>query len=170
MATITFKGNPISTNGVLPQVGTVLPNFTLTDTNLNGVTLTDWQGQKKIFNIVLSVDTPVCSLSTKKFNDIAATLENTVVLVVSGDLPFAQKRYTDSECTNNVILLSTFRSTFSSDMGIEIINSQLKGLPARAVLVVDENNVVIYSELVSEITQEPNYDAIYSVTEQAVQL
>ncbi len=160
MATLTFKGNPINTNGDLPTVGETAPDFKLVTADLKDVTLADFPGKKKLLNIVPSLDTSVCALSTRKFNEHAKAHPDTVILVISADLPFAQKRFCGSEGLSNVVTLSMMRSRkFAKDYGVLLETGPLAGLTARAVVVVDENNVVRHTELVPEIAQEPNYDA-----------
>ncbi len=160
MATVTLKGNPIHTNGELPAVGARAPEFRLTNGELKDVSLADFQGKKKVLNIVPSLDTPVCATSTRKFNQSAGSLSNTVVLVVSADLPFASKRFCTTEGLSNVIPLSLMRSkAFAKDYGVLLQDGPLEGITARAVVVVDENDKVVYRQLVPEIGQEPDYDA-----------
>jgi thiol peroxidase len=159
MATITFQGKPINTVGELPAVGLNAPNFKLTNRKMLDVDLSAYAGKRKVMNIVPSLDTPTCQASTRKFNEKAAHLHNTAVLVISADLPFAQARFCEIEGIKHVEALSTFRSGFSHDYGVELLDSILAGLTARAVLVIDENDRVIYSELVSEIADEPDYAA-----------
>ncbi len=158
MATITFQGKPIHTSGDLPEVGAKAPDFKLVSNRLKDETLANYAGKKKVLNIVPSLDTPTCQASTRKFNEKASSLENTVVLVVSADLPFAQGRFCESEGLKDVIPLSTFRSSFAQDYGVELTDSILAGLTARAVVVINEDDNVIYTELVSEIADEPNYE------------
>ncbi|MHB8743009.1 MAG: thiol peroxidase [Sulfuricaulis sp.] len=159
MAQITLKGNPIHTNGDLPKVGSAAPDFMLTDADLNDLSLASFKGKKKLLNIVPSLDTPTCALSTKKFNEHAAQHPNTVVLIVSADLPFAQKRFCSAEHTDRVKTLSIMRDrNFSKDYGVLISDGPLKGLTARAVVVIDENDKVRFTELVPEIAHEPNYE------------
>jgi len=158
MASITLKGNPVQTKGELPSVGSVAPDFQLLRNDLSEVTLKDYSGKKKILSIFPSVDTPVCATAVKKFNEIASQLNNTVVLNISMDLPFAQKRFCGAEGIDGVETLSAFRSPFIKDYNLEMTDSVLKGLASRAILVLDENNKVLYSEQVPEIAQEPNYD------------
>ena len=159
MAKITLKGNPINTNSDLPKVGAAAPAFKLTDADLKDVSLADFKGKKKLLNIVPSLDTPTCALSTKKFNDYAKSNSNTVMLMVSADLPFAQKRFCSAENTPNVKTLSMMRDRhFAKDYGVLITDGPLAGITARAVVVIDENDKVKYVELVSEIAQEPNYE------------
>lgn len=157
MTIITFQGKPIETNGALPLVGTKAPDFTLVDGKLKDVTLGTYSGKRKILNIVPSVDTPTCAASTLKFNEKATHLHNTVVLVISADLPFAQCRFCSNESLHHVIPLSTFRSSFAEDYGVKLVDSILAGLTARAVIVIDEKDRVIYTELVSELSDEPDY-------------
>jgi thiol peroxidase len=160
MAKITLAGNPINTNGDLPKVGSPAPDFHLVDADLKDVRLADFKGKKKLLNIVPSLDTPTCALSTKKFNEYATQYGNTVMLIVSADLPFAQKRFCSAENTDKVKALSMMRSrNFAKDYGVLITDGPLAGITARAIVVIDENNKVVHTELVPEIKQEPNYDA-----------
>ena len=160
MAQITFKGNPVSTNGELPAVGTTAPDFNLVNSELKDVGLEAFAGKKKLISIVPSLDTSVCALSTRKLNEESKQYADAVVLVVSSDLPFAQKRFCDSEGLNNVVPLSMMRSrNFAKDYGVLQENGPLAGLTARAVVVLDAANRVRYTELVPEIAQEPNYTA-----------
>lgn len=160
MATITLQGNEIHTNGDLPAVGAQAPDFTLTTKELADVSLADYAGKKKVISIVPSLDTPVCQLSTKKFNDYAKQHADTVILVVAADLPFAMSRFCGDEGLDNVVTLSMMRDrNFAKDYGVLIDDGPLKGITCRALLVLDENNSVISSELVSEIADEPDYDA-----------
>lgn len=160
MATLTFKGNPIHTNGDLPTVGAIASDFKLVTTSLGDVTLADFAGKKKLLNIVPSLDTPVCALSTRKFNEHAKAHSDTVILIISADLPFAQKRFCGNEGLNNVVTLSMMRSRkFAKDYGVLLEDGPLAGLTARAVVVLDETNVVRHVELVPEIAQEPDYEA-----------
>jgi thiol peroxidase len=159
MAKITLAGNPINTNGELPKVGSAAPDFRLTDADLNDLSLASFKGKKKLLNIVPSLDTPVCAMSTKKFNDHAAKHPNTVMLIVSADLPFAMKRFCVAENTDKVKTLSMMRDrNFAKDYGVLIQDGPLKGITARAIVVVDEHDKVVHTELVPEIKQEPNYD------------
>ena len=160
MATITLQGNPFSTNGNLPQPGSEAPGFRLVGGDLKDVSLHDFAGKKKVLNIFPSIDTPTCATSVRKFNEKAAGLADTVVLCISTDLPFAQKRFCGTEGLDNVQSLSDFRNAdFAVDYGVSIADGPLRALTARAVVVLDENNRVLHSELVSEIKNEPNYDA-----------
>jgi thiol peroxidase len=159
MANITLGGNPIHTSGALPAVGAKAPDFKLTSGDLKDLTLADFKGKKKVLNIVPSLDTPVCATSTRKFNSDAGKLPNVAVLVISADLPFAAKRFCTTEGLANVTPLSTFRSSFAKDWGVAIVDGPLAGVTSRAVVVLDENDKVVYEEQVPEIKQEPNYDA-----------
>ncbi len=159
MATITLQGNEVHTNGELPTIGSDAPDFVLVDGDLNELSLNSFKGKKKLLNIVPSLDTPVCATSTKKFNDAAMARQNTAFLVISADLPFAQKRFCSAEGVENVIALSMMRSRdFASDYGVLIEDGPLAGVTARAVVVIDENDKIRYTELVPEIAQEPDYD------------
>ena len=160
MATITLHGNEVHTNGDLPAVGDKAPDFLLVDGELNNVSLEAYTGKKKLLNIVPSLDTPTCAMSTKKFNDIAKEKEDTVFLMISGDLPFAMTRFCLVEGTDNVIPLAMMRSrNFAKDYGVLIEDGPLAGITARAVVVINENDQVAYTELVPEIAQEPDYDS-----------
>ena len=160
MAQVTLKGNPIHTNGELPAVGAAAPAFKLTGADLKDVSLADYKGKRKILNIVPSLDTPTCATSTRKFNEQASKLANTVVLVVSADLPFASKRFCTTEGLQNVVPLSLMRDkNFAKDYGVLIQDGPLQGVTARAVVVIDENDKVVHRQLVPEIAQEPDYDA-----------
>jgi thiol peroxidase len=160
MANVTLGGNAITVNGNFPKAGDAAPDFTLTGQDLKEVSLKDFKGKRKVLNIVPSLDTPVCQTSTRTFNQHASGLNNTVVLVVSADLPFVGKRFCGAEGLNNVTTLSTFRNRdFHSKFGVDVGDGPLKGLTARGVVVLDENDKVVYSELVPEIKNEPNYDA-----------
>lgn len=159
MATITLEGNAINTNGDLPAVGSCAPDFHLVTTDLNDVSLADYRGRKKLLNIVPSLDTGVCATSTKKFNELVGSREDVVVLIISADLPFAMARFCSAEGTDKVVPLSMMRSrNFAKDYGVLIQDGPLAGITARAVVVIDENDKVLYTELVPEITQEPDYD------------
>jgi thioredoxin-dependent peroxiredoxin len=157
MATITFQGKPINTVGELPAVGSKAPEFRLTNRKMQDVGLAEFAGKRKVMNIVPSLDTPTCATSARKFNEKAAHLENTVVLVVSADLPFAQARFCEIEGIKHVTALSTFRSSFAHDYGVQLLDSILAGLTARAILVIDEFDNIIHSQLVAEIANEPDY-------------
>ena len=162
MAQTSFGGNPVNTNGDLPAPGKSLPSFSLTGGNLQDFDNSEVAGKRVIFNIFPSVDTPTCAKSVRTFNELANSLDNTVVLCVSADLPFAQKRFCGSEGLENVRNASSFRTDFSKSFGVGMNDGKLAGLLARAVVVVDENGKVLHTELVPEIGQEPNYDAAIS--------
>lgn len=160
MASITLKGNPVNTYGELPKVGTKLNNFNLVKTDLSVATLSDFAGKKIVLNIFPSIDTGTCATSVRKFNEVASKLDNTVVLCVSRDLPFAQQRFCGAEGLENVINLSDFQEgSFGKLNGLLITDSPLKGLLSRAIIVTDENATVIHTEQVSETVDEPNYEA-----------
>jgi thioredoxin-dependent peroxiredoxin len=160
MTTITLKGNEIHTSGALPANGTQAPDFQLVSGDLGNVSLAAYQGKRKLLSIVPSLDTPVCQLSTKKFNEHANQRDDAVFLMISADLPFAMGRFCQAEGADNVIPLSMMRSrNFAKDYGVLIEDGPLAGITARAVLVIDENDKVVYGELVAEIANEPDYDA-----------
>ncbi len=160
MATVTFKGKPIEVAGSFPRVGQTAPDFALVGKELTEVSLRDYAGKRKVLNIVPSLDTSVCALSTRKFNERAGGLPNTVVLVISADLPFASSRFCAAEGLKNVVTLSTFRDgAFKRSYGVDVTSGPLAGLCARGVVVLNEKNAVLHAELVPEIGQEPNYDA-----------
>ena len=160
MATVTLKGNPVATSGELPAVGQTTPDFRLVRGDLSEATLSDYAGKRKIINIVPSLDTPVCATSTKKFNDAAAGRDDIVMLVISADLPFAMGRFCGAEGVDKVVPLSLMRSRkFAKDYGVLIVDGPTAGITARAVIVIDENGKVVYTELVPEIADEPDYDA-----------
>ncbi len=159
MATITLKGTPYQTVGNLPEIGEVVPAFELVRQDLAVVTLATYGGKKKVLNVFPSLDTAVCALSVKRFNERAGSRPGVAVLDISADLPFAAKRFCVSEGIAGVETLSTFRSRFAEDYGVLITTGPLAGLCSRAVLVLDEGNRVRYAEQVPEIAQEPDYDA-----------
>jgi thiol peroxidase len=160
MATVTLKGGPVSVAGNLPKKGDIAPDFGLASKELKEIGLRDFAGKRKVLNIVPSLDTPTCQQSTRVFNEKAAAMRDAVVLVISADLPFAMSRFCGAEGLNNVVTLSTFRDHgFHRKYGVDIVDSPLEGLTARAVVVLDENNKVLHAELVPEIANEPNYDA-----------
>lgn len=160
MEKVTLHGDPISISGKLPAQGTTAPDFNLTKVDLSKTKLSDYKGSKVILNIFPSIDTGVCAASVRHFNQDASKLDNTKVLCISRDLPFAQKRFCGAEGISNVEMLSDFSSgTFGKDYGLEMTDGPLADLHARAVIALDENQNVIYSELVPEIGQEPNYEA-----------
>ena len=160
MANVTLGGNPIKIAGNFPGKGDTAPDFTLTSKDLKDVGLKDFSGKRKVLNIVPSLDTPVCAKSTRIFNERAGAAANAAVLVISADLPFAMNRFCGAEGINNVVTLSTVRNRdFHARYGVDITDGPLKGLTARAVIVLDENNCVLHSQLVPEIKNEPDYDA-----------
>ena len=159
MASITLGGNPINTIGNLPKVGSKAPDFQLVKTDLSTVTLADFAGSKVVLNIFPSIDTATCATSVRKFNADATKLENTKVLCISRDLPFAQNRFCGAEGLENVINLSDFKTgSFGKDYGLEIVDSAFSGLHSRVVIVLDENGIIKHAEQVAEIANEPNYE------------
>jgi len=159
MSQVTLKGNPVNTIGELPAKGVVAPSFRLVKTDLSEVSLSDYKGKKLVLNIFPSVDTGTCATSVRKFNEKASGLDNTVVLCISEDLPFAHARFCGAEGIENVESLSAFREeTFARDYGVEMVDGPLKGLLARSVVVLDEEGKVKYTQLVPEIVDEPDYD------------
>ena len=157
---VTLAGKPIRVEGTFPKVGDKAALFSLVGKDLKDVTLTDFTSKKKVLNIVPSLDTPVCAISTRKFNEKASSMDNAVVLIISADLPFAMGRFCDAEGLDKVVTLSTMRGgEFMKNYGVAITDGPLSGITARAVVILDENNTVIYAELVPEIKDEPNYDA-----------
>lgn len=160
MGLITMGGNPTHTSGELPKVGSKAPSFQLVNSNLGTTTLNDFAGSKLVLNIFPSVETAVCANSVRKFNADAAKLTNTIVLCISRDLPLAQKRFCGSEGLSNVVTLSDFKTgKFGKDYGLEILDGAFDGLLSRAVIVLDENGIIKYTEQVSEIDNEPNYES-----------
>ena len=163
MAEITLGGNPIHTLGELPAVGTKAPDFSLTANDLSVKRLTDFSGKKVILNIFPSLDTSTCATSVRTFNEKASSLDNTVVICVSRDLPFAQSRFCGTEGLKNVITLSDFANgSFGKDYALEIIDGPMAYLHSRAIVVIDENGTISYTEQVGEIADEPNYEAAIS--------
>ena len=159
-STVTLGGNPVQITGNFPQKGQIAPSFSLVGNDLADVPLLKFDGQRKVLNIFPSIDTPTCAMSVRTFNKRASELANTVVLCISVDLPFAQKRFCGAEGLSNVVTLSTMRGKeFLHDYGVEIASGPLTGVAARAVVVLDENNRILHSELVPEIKNEPDYDA-----------
>lgn len=158
--TITFRGTPIQVGGEIPAVGGQCPDFRLTNGDLTDVTLADFAGKRKVLNIFPSVDTGVCATSVRQFNAEASKLENTVVLCISADLPFAQKRFCASEGLENVVNLSTFRHPeFKSAFGVDILTGAVAGLCARTLIVLDENNTVLYAQMTDEISSSVDFEA-----------
>ena len=164
METIYFQGAPVHTYGNIPAVGTEAPDFTLVTKDLKDITLADYAGKRVVLNIFPSLDTAVCAMSVRRFNQEAASLDNTAVICVSMDLPFAMKRFCTAEGIDNVEVASAFRSpTFAQKYGLQIVDGPLAGLLARAVIIVDEKGEVIFTDLVQEITNEPDYKAAINV-------
>jgi thiol peroxidase len=164
MATITLGGNPIQTSGELPKVGTKATDFALVKNDLSTVTLADFAGSRLVLNIFPSIDTGTCATSVRKFNEKASQLDNTKVLCISRDLPFAQKRFCGAEGIENAISLSDFKTgRFGQDYGLEMIDGALNGLHARVVIVLNENGIILYAEQVAEIADEPNYENALAV-------
>lgn len=159
MATTAIDGNPVQTVGELPAVGAQAPEFTLTGTDLSDVTSASFAGRRVVLNIFPSVDTGVCAASVRRFNELAAGLENTTVVCASKDLPMALGRFCGAEGLENVVAASAFRSSFGEDYGLTQADGPLRGLLARTVIILDEEGKVVYSELVPEIKTEPDYDA-----------
>lgn len=159
MTKITFKGNEVNTVGGLPEVGEKAQDFTLVATDLSDKRLSDYKGKNVILNIFPSINTGVCATSVRKFNEEAAKLDNTVVLCISKDLPFAQSQFCGAEGIENVVMLSDFRTSFGQDYGVELKDGPLRSLLSRAVVVVNPEGEVVYKEQVPEIGQEPNYEA-----------
>lgn len=166
MSQLTFHANPVSVSGVFPLVGTKAPDFTLCAVDLADIALSELTTKKIVLNIFPSVDTPVCAQSVRRFNEAASKLDNTLVVCISADLPFAMSRFCGAEGIENVKTLSFFRSpNFTQDYGVNLDEGALKGFAARAVIVIDTNGIVTHSELVSEITDEPNYEAALKALE-----
>lgn len=163
MSKVTLQGNPVEIGGSFPAAGAAAPALSLAAGDLSDKTLADFAGKRKVLNIFPSVDTNVCAQSVRTFNERASSLDNAVVLCISADLPFALSRFCGAEGIENVVTLSSFRSSFGADYGITLADTPLRGLTARAVVVLDENNKVLHAELVPEIGQEPNYDAALAV-------
>lgn len=159
MATVTLKGESVQTSGTIPAKGKILPDFELVQNDLSRVSLKDFEGQKLILNIFPSIDTGTCAASTRQFNKLASSLENTKVLCIARDLPFAMKRFCGAEGIDNVITLSDFATgKFGQDYGLEITTGKLKNLHSRVVIVTDKNHVIQYTEQVADIVNEPNYE------------
>ena len=168
MANITLRGQAIQTIGELPEVGSQAPDFSLVDAKLCDRTLADYKGKKKLLSIVPSLDTPVCANSTKRFNEFAAGRDDFVMLVVSADLPFAQGRFCGKEKLKEVVSLSMMRSRrFAKEYGVLMTDGPLAGLTARAVVALDENDKVIYTELSDALTHEPDYDKAIAALQEA---
>lgn len=165
MANISFRNEPTTTSGELPAVGDKLPSFELVGGDMNTVTDADFAGKRIVLNIFPSVDTGVCAQSVRRFNELAAGSENTVVLCVSKDLPFAQQRFCGAEGIENVVSASAFRSTFGEDYGVIMEGSPIKGLLARSVVVTDADHNIVHTQLVGEIADEPDYEAAQAALE-----
>jgi len=164
MSEVTFQGNPIRVDGSVPAVGSIAPAFSLVSKDLNEVTLGDYSGQRKVLNIFPSIDTGVCAASVRRFNELAASLDNTVVLCISADLPFAQSRFCGADGLDKVVTLSSFRNPgFLVDYGVALAEGALAGLATRAVFVLDADNRVLHAERVAEIVNEPDYAAAVAV-------
>ena len=159
MANTAFQGSPVKTVGELPAKGEQSPAFSLVGSDLGDVTSQDYSGKRVVLNIFPSLDTGVCAASVRKFNELASGLENTTVVCVSNDLPFAQARFCGAEGIENVVTASGFRSSFGKDFGVTMVDGPLAGLLARSVVVLDEKGTVTYTQLVDEITTEPDYDS-----------
>tara|TARA_B100000929_G_scaffold265972_1_gene233369 strand:+ start:2019 stop:2534 length:516 start_codon:yes stop_codon:yes gene_type:complete len=171
MATITLQGNQINTNGELPKIGDNAPDFVLVNSDMEDVSLSTYQGKKKLLSIVPSLDTPVCAISTKKFDQLAREKTNALFITISADLPFAMSRFCKIENLDNVITLSMMRSrNFAKDYGVLITDGPLAGITARAIVVLDEEDTVIHSELISEIADEPDYDTAVKILDAAALL
>ena len=159
MATVTFKGSEVKTNGSLPAVGTTAPDFKLVGAGLNEISIADFKGKRVVLNIFPSIDTGVCAASVRNFNKMAAADDNVVVICVSKDLPFAASRFCGAEGLDKIITTSDFRyNNFATDYGVLMTDGPLAGLMARSVVAFDENGKVVYNQLVPEITEEPNYE------------
>ncbi len=165
MATVTFRNEPTTTSGELPAVGEALPAFELVGGDMGTLTDKDFAGKKIVLNIFPSLDTGVCAQSVRAFNELAANFEDTVVLCVSKDLPFAQQRFCAAEGIENVVSASAFRSTFGEDYGVILQGSPIKGLLARSVVVTDADHKIVHTELVPEIANEPDYEAAKKILE-----
>lgn len=163
MAQITFKNEPVTTSGTLPEKSAVAPEFELVGGDLGTVKLSDYAGKRVVLNIFPSLDTDVCAMSVRAFNELAASLTDTVVIAISKDLPFAQGRFCTTEGIKNLVAASAFRSSFGEDYGLTMTSGPLEGLLSRCVVIIDTDGQVIYTEQVPEITQEPNYEAAKAV-------
>lgn len=159
MAQVNFRGTPITISGELPAIGSQAPDFELAGAGLSSVQRADFAGKRIVLNIFPSVDTGVCAASVRRFNELAASLDNTVVLAVSKDLPFAQARFCGAEGIENVVPASAFRSSFGEDYGVTVVDGPIRGLLTRAVVILDTDGTVRYTQLVAETSNEPDYDA-----------
>jgi thiol peroxidase len=163
MASVLLSGKPVNTNGELPKIGSKAPDFKLTTTDLSIVSLADFAGSKIVLNIFPSIDTPTCATSVRKFNADASKLENTKVLCISRDLPFAQRRFCGAEGLENVVNLSDFNTgDFGKDYGLEFVDGAFAGLHSRAIVVIDENGTITHTEQVANTSNEPDYEAAYA--------
>jgi thiol peroxidase len=161
MSEVKLRGNPVAVEGTFPGIGSHAPAFSLVAKDLSDVSLASLAGKRKVLNIFPSVDTPTCAASVRHFNEAASRLDNTVVLCISADLPFAQSRFCGAEGLDNVVTLSTMRGhEFIRNYGVALASGPLAGLTARAVVVLDEQDKILHTELVGEIADEPNYDAV----------
>lgn len=159
METVYLNGTPCHTDGFIPAVGTKAPAFNLVDKDLKEIRLSDYAGKRVVLNIFPSLDTEVCATSVRRFNKEASRVDNTAIICVSMDLPFAQKRFCTAEGIDNLTVASAFRSpTFSQQYGLQIVDGPLAGLLARAVIVLDEDHNIVFTDLVEEITHEPDYE------------
>ena len=163
MAQTKLQGNPVQTSGDLPAVGQAVPEFSLVDAKLQPVNLSDYAGRRVVLNIFPSIDTDVCAQSVRKFNELAASMENTTVICISHDLPFALGRFCGAEGIDNVVVASGFRSSFAVDYGVMMVDGALQGLCARTVIVLDPTHQVLATQLVPEIGQEPDYETALAV-------
>lgn len=162
MAKVHFKGAEVNTNGTLPKVGAKSPDFVLTNADLQDKTLQDFKGKRTLISVVPSLDTGVCALSAKKFNELAKAHPEVVFITVSCDLPFAQKRFCQAEGVHNVLTLSMLRSKdFAAKFGVLLVDGPLAGLASRSIFVLDAANTIVYCQLVDEVTNEPNYDEAF---------
>ena len=168
MATLTLQGTEINTNGNLPKVGDSAPDFVLVNSKMEDVSLSTYKGKMKLLSIVPSLDTPVCAISTKKFDQLAREKTDALFITISADLPFAMSRFCKTENLDNVITLSMMRSrNFAKDYGVLITDGPLAGITARAIVVLNEENTVVHSELISEISHEPDYDMAVKILDAA---
>ena len=171
MATLTLQGTEIHTNGNLPKVGGSAPDFVLVNSKMEDVSLSTYKGKKKLLSIVPSLDTPVCAISTKKFDQLAREKTDALFITISADLPFAMSRFCKTENLDNVITLSMMRSrNFAKDYGVLITDGPLAGITARSIIVLDEKNIVVHSELISEIAHEPDYNTAIKLLDAATLL
>jgi thiol peroxidase len=169
MAQITLKGNPIETVGELPELGSIAPDFCLVKSDLSEVTLKEFAGKQVVLNIFPSIDTPVCSASVRRFNQLAANFTDTVVLCISADLPFAHQRYCEAEGIENVIVLSVYRDhQFGSEYGVRITTGPIAGMLSRAIVIIDRDGKVVYTQQVPEIGQDPDFESALKALDSVV--